>query len=188
MRRRRWEEVERGKGGGCKQQEISTLAFTLSLFSIPSLHHYLPLPLLQEDHAVTGQRSKQQQAGISAQLSLCTKIYTSHIKLSTVYMYPHISSWRHSEKRADSNQARAYKVKRRGIKLTWETALAREKRIFHFPHLVSPASLLQNRHSYLNFALFILCGNEVTKTLVHTTSWHRLAYTLLFETPSLVAT
>ena len=58
--------------------------------------------------------------------------YTSHIKLSTVYMYPHISSWRHSEKRADSNQARAYKAKRRGIKLTRETALAREKRIFAF--------------------------------------------------------
>ena len=35
-----------------------------------------------------------------------------------------------------------YKAKRRGIKLTRETALAREKRIFHFPHLVSPASLL----------------------------------------------
>ena len=96
--------------------------------------------------------------------------YTSHIKLSTVYMYPHIPSWRHSEKRADSNQARAYKAKRRGIKLTRETALAREKRIFHFPHLVSPASLLQNRHSYRNFALFIPRGNEVTKTLVHTTS------------------
>ena len=79
-------------------------------------------------------------------------------------------SWRHSEKRADSNQARAYKAKRRGIKLTRETALAREKRIFHFPHLVSSASLLQNRHSYRNFALFILRGNEVTKTLVHTTS------------------
>ena len=97
-------------------------------------------------------------------------IYTSHIKLSTDYMCPHISSWRHSEKRADSNQARAYKAKRMGIKLTRETALAREKRIFHFPHLVSPASLLQNRHSYRNFALFIPRGNEVTKTLVHTTS------------------
>ena len=96
--------------------------------------------------------------------------YTSHIKLSAVYMYPHISSWRHSEKRADSNQARAYKAKRRGIKLTRETALAWEKRIFHFQHLVSPASLLQNRHSYRNFALFISRGNEVTKTLVHTTS------------------
>ena len=96
--------------------------------------------------------------------------YTSHIKLSTVYMYPYISSWRHSEKRADSNQARAYKAKRRGIKLTRETVLARETRIFHFPHLVSPASLLQNRHSYRNFALFIPRGNEVTKTLVHTTS------------------
>ena len=80
-------------------------------------------------------------------------MYTSHIKLSTVYMYPHISSWRHSEKRADSNQARAYKAKRRGMKLTWETALAREKRTFHFPHLVSPASLLQNRHSDRNFTL-----------------------------------
>ena len=33
---------------------------------------------------------------------------------------------------ADSNQARAYKAKRRGIKLTRETALAREKRIFSF--------------------------------------------------------
>ena len=104
------------------------------------------------------------------QRKLQPKIYTSHIKLSTVYMYPHISSWRHSEKRADSNQARAYKAKRRGIKLTRETALAWEKRIFHFPHLVSPASLLQNRHSYRNFALFIPRGNEVTKTLVHTTS------------------
>ena len=95
---------------------------------------------------------------------------TSHIKLSTVYVYPHISSWRHSEKRADSNQARAYKAKRRGTKLTRETALAREKRIFHFPHLASPASLLQNRHSYRNFALFIPRGSEVTKTLAHTTS------------------
>ena len=102
-------------------------------------------------------------------ISLCL-YYTSHIKLSTVYMYPHISSWRHSEKRADSNQPRAYKTKRRGTKLTRETALAREKRIFHFPHLVSPASLLQNRHSYRNFALFIPRGNKVTKTLVHTTS------------------
>ena len=37
------------------------------------------------------------------QRKLQPKIYTSHIKLSTVYMYPHISSWRHSEKRADSN-------------------------------------------------------------------------------------
>ena len=61
---------------------------------------------------------------------LITLNYTSHIKLSTVYMYPHISSWRHSDKRADSNQARAYKAKRRGINLTRETALAREKRIF----------------------------------------------------------
>ena len=41
---------------------------------------------------------------------------------------------------------------------------------FHFPHLVSPANLLQNRHSYRNFALFIPRGNKVTKTLVHTTS------------------
>ena len=112
---------------------------------------------------------------------------TSHIKLSTVYVYPHISSWRHCEKRADSNQARIFKAKRRGKKLTRETTLAWEKRIFHFPHLVSPASLLQNRHSYRNFALFSPRGNEVTKTLVHTTIWHRLAYTLLFEIPSLVA-
>ena len=79
------------------------------------------------------------------------------------------------------------KPKEGAKKLTRETTLAREKRIFHFPHLVSPASLLQNRHSYRNFALFIPRGNEVTKTLVHTTSWHRLAYTLLFEIPSLVA-
>ena len=34
------------------------------------------------------------------------------------------SSWRYSEKRADSNQAGTYKAKRRGIKLTRETALA----------------------------------------------------------------
>ena len=59
-------------------------------------------------------------------------LYTSHIKLSTVYMYPYISSWRHSEKRADSNQARAYKAQRRGIKLTRETALARENEFFIF--------------------------------------------------------
>ena len=40
-----------------------------------------------------------------------TYLYTSHIKLSTVYMYPHISSWRHSEKRADSNKLALIKPK-----------------------------------------------------------------------------
>ena len=88
-----------------------------------------------EGEGVRG-REEQRKGGESdrqmdRQTFMCTHTHTSHIKLSTVYMYPHIS-WRHSEKRADSNQTRAYKAKSMSIKLIRETALAWGKTNFSF--------------------------------------------------------
>ena len=101
--------------------------------------------------------------------------YTSHIKLSTVYMYPHISSWGHSEKRADSNQARAHKAKRRGIKLSRETALAGENKFFIFHILCRQQACYET--GTVTATLHFL-SRAVTRS-------PRPSYTLLFDKGSL---